>query len=332
MDYAGWITAIVSLLEYPDISVTDAGTATPTGIPAFDTLIPRAIEYTELRIQRDLDLVATTVTSTGTMIANQRLQTLPQVNIPAVGQVPALVGTPIPPGSLLTTTASSMLVNVEWEGHGLTAGQMVALLTPVPVGGLTLGGDYTIQTVVDADNFTINVGFDATSTDIATVVGNGIYIVCTQVRLTGQPPLEPVTRDFLDYSWPSDASLGSDILPVQWCPNDQSNILVGPAPATALGFEVVGTMRIPQLSPENYQNFLTLQFPDLYVAASMVFFSGFQRDFGAQSEDPKMAQSWESQYQTLKSGATVEEARKQFANMFPSPSNPAGLTAKSQGN
>lgn len=332
MDYASWITAICSLLEYPIPDATAAATATPTGLDAFDDIIPRAIEYTELRIQRDLDLVSTTVTSPGTMIPNQRLQTLPQVNIPAVGQIPALLGTPIPPGSTLTTSAASMSVNVHWVAHGLTAGQLVSLLVPLVVGGLTMGGDYQIITVVDPDNFTLNAGFDATSAATGAVIGNGIYVVCTQVRLTGQPPLEPVTRDFLDYAWPDNSSLGSTILPQQWCPNDQTSVYVGPAPATALGFEVVGTMRIPQLSVDNYSNALTQFWPDLYLAASMVFFSGYQRDFGAQAEDPKMAQSWESQYQALLSSAKVEEARKSFANMFPSPSNPSGLTAKSQGN
>lgn len=331
MDYAGWVQAWCGLLEYPIPDLTTAATAAPTGLD-IDTVIPRAIEYTELRIQRDLDLVATTVTSAGHMIANQRLQVLPQVNIPAVGQIPALLDTPIPPGSLLTTTAASMIVNVYWPAHDLIAGQLVSLLVPLVIGGLTMGGDYQIITVLDADNFTLNAGFDATSDATGTVIGNGIYVVCTQVRLTGQPPLEPVTRDFLDYAWPDDSSLGGTILPAQWCPNDQTSVYVGPAPATALGFEVVGTMRIPMLSVENYTNFLTQFFPDLYLAASMVWFAGWQANYGAQSGDPAQSQSWESQYQILLKSAQVEESRKQFANMFPSPSNPAGLTAKSQGN
>jgi hypothetical protein len=142
--------------------------------------------------------------------------------------------------------------------------------------------------------------------------------------------MEPVTRDFLDYAWPDNASLGSGILPVQWCPNDQASVYVGPAPATALGFEVVGTMRIPMLSVENYTNFLTQFFPDLYLAASMCFFAAYQRDTGAQGDG--LMQMWETTYTTQLKSATVEEARKQFANMYPSPSNPSGLTAKSQGN
>ena len=46
--------------------------------------------------------------------------------------------------------------------------------------------------------------------------------------------------------------------------------------------------------------------------ASMIFISGYQRNFGRQSDDPQMAQSYESQYLALLKGATVEEYRRKF--------------------
>lgn len=237
MDYAGWIKAVCDILEYP---VVDATTATPTGT-AFDTMIASTIDYTENRIQRDLDLLGTIVTDASpTMTANTRKQTLPAVN-------------------------------------------------------------------------------------------GGIFVVASQIRLivagVRQPPLEAVSRDFLDYAWPDENSLGASILPQQWAPNDQVSVLVGPAPATTQAYEIVGTARVAQLSNTNTSNFLTQRMPDLYVAASMIFLSGYQRDFGAQADDPKMALSWESTYQTLKASATVEEARKRFADMSVSPSNPNTLQA-----
>lgn len=237
MDYPGWINTVCALLEYP---VVNDASASPTGVAAFDNSIPAAIDYTENRIQRDLNLLTTEITSTGNMTANSRLITLP--------------------------------------------------------------------------------------------VTKGVYIVCSQISAitaTRQPPLEPVTRDYLDFAWPSDASPGANILPVQWCPLNQTAILVGPAPDQAYQYEVVGTQRVKQLSSTNITNFLTQQLPDLYVAASMVWFSGFQRDFGSQSDDPKLAQSWESQYTALLQGAANEETRKQYAGLFPSPSTPLGLTAQS---
>jgi hypothetical protein len=58
--------------------------------------------------------------------------------------------------------------------------------------------------------------------------------------------------------------------------------------------------------------------------ASMIFISGYQRNFGRQSDDPQMAQSYETQYMTLLKGATVEEFRKKYqssgwTSMSPSP-------------
>jgi hypothetical protein len=49
------------------------------------------------------------------------------------------------------------------------------------------------------------------------------------------------------------------------------------------------------------------------MAASMVFGSGYMRNFGAQADNPQMSQSWETQYQLLKQSANAEAARQKFA-------------------
>lgn len=335
MQYSDWVNAITSILIY-DVDVTTPGSSNPTDNSAFNQILPRCIDYVENRLQRDLDLIGTTVTiplpggTPPTMVANQRLQTLPSTDLPAVNQLPALVGTPISAGSILTTTNGSANINVNWPAHGLTSGKLVAILNPTKIANLTLGGDFVI-TVVDANNFTIVATTNANAPKTVIYIGSGIFVVCSEIRpIVGgvkQQPLEPVTRAFLDFVWPSDASPGANIVPEKWCPNDQATFLVGPAPDQAYPFEAVGTMRIPQLSSSNYQNFLTINFADLYVALSMVFLFGYQRDFGAQSDDPKSAQSWENQYQTLKGSAATEEARKRFADLVQSPSNPTSVQA-----
>lgn len=330
MDYGGWITAACGLLEIPVVAAT---TASPTNAPAFNSIIPAAIDYTENRLQRDLDFLATIITNpNGVMVANSRTLTLPSSDLPNVASLPLLVGTPMPAGSTLTTTLGSNIVAVHWPNHGMLVGQNCSILNPVPVGGLTLGGVFNVHTVVDANNLTILAPSNATSSQTAIVIGNGIFIVTKQIRpIVGgvrQQPLEWVTRDYLDFAWPDETSPGANILPVQVCPVDQVTVLVGPAPDQAYGFETVGTMRIPKLSATNFTNFLTQQFPDLYVAASMVFFFGFQRDFGGQASDPQTAQSWENQYKTLLTGAGVEEIRKRFADMYPSPTNPSAPPAQ----
>lgn len=232
MNYADWINAVCAMIEY---QVVDANSPTPTET-IFDTVYPRAIEYTELRMQRDLDFIATTTTATGTMSANSR-----SVSLPVPAQGPFVV---------------------------------LSQISPI-IGGVK------------------------------------------------QQPLEPITRSMLDYYWPSELSPGANILPSQWTPNDQVTFLVGPAPDQNYAFEALGTTRFVPLSATNTSNFLTTYLPDLYLFASMIFFTGYQRDFGQQSDDPKMAQSWESQYQALLSSAVVEEARKRYADMFPHASDPA---------
>ena len=124
--------------------------------------------------------------------------------------------------------------------------------------------------------------------------------------------LIPVSRAYLDTTYPSDAPPFTPAVPVYYALYDNANVLVGPSPDQPYPIEVVGTRRVPQLSASNTSNFLTLFMPDLYIACSMVFWSGYQRDFGSQSDDPRMAMSWEALYQKLADSALVEELRKKW--------------------
>jgi hypothetical protein len=45
----------------------------------------------------------------------------------------------------------------------------------------------------------------------------------------------------------------------------------------------------------------------------MIFITGYQRDFGAQSDNPQQAQSWEAQYNNLVKGAMLESLRQKFS-------------------
>lgn len=123
-------------------------------------------------------------------------------------------------------------------------------------------------------------------------------------------PLTPTTKEYLDNVWPSAVSAG---VPGQYAMITDQSIIVGPWPDAAYTVEVVGTIRPTPLSSDNQTTFLTLYLPDLFLAASMVSASGYMRNFGAQSDDPRMSASWESQYQTLKASADIEEMRKKYA-------------------
>lgn len=145
----------------------------------------------------------------------------------------------------------------------------------------------------------------------------GTFIVVTQVYpiIAGvrQVPLLETSLEYLNWAYPSDVALSpAPSIPAYWAPFNGTQIKYGPAPSSAFGVGIVGTQRFDQLSSTNISNFLTTQLPDAYLAAAMVFWFGWQRDYGAQSDDPKAAMSWEQQYRTLMAPAMVEECRKKF--------------------
>ncbi len=173
-----------------------------------------------------------------------------------------------------------------------------------------------LQTVVrdSSQTFTPNSrNFSLPTAQGTFVVVNGINVITpagTSADSGTRNQLVPVSRDFLDLSWPS---VTGATLPTYFAMLTQGTILVGPWPDAAYVVEVVGTQRFTPLSSTNTSNFISINLPDLYLAASMIYMSGYTRNFGSQADDPKMAQSWSSQYDALMASAAVEEARKRFA-------------------
>lgn len=136
--------------------------------------------------------------------------------------------------------------------------------------------------------------------------------------------LLPVSKEFLNATYPNAQYLS---VPQYFAMLNQSSFIVGPLPDNNYLLEVVGTIRPASLSSSNKTTFISLYLPDLFLMASMIFVSGYQRNFGRQSDDPAMAQSYEGQYKTLLAGAMVEEARKKFqASAWSSMSLPVAAT------
>lgn len=145
-------------------------------------------------------------------------------------------------------------------------------------------------------------------TPAATAPGSG-----TRVQLV------PVARDFLDFCWPSTTgatvpayfnyfSQGATI------GLTQPGLIFGPWPDAAYRVEVIGKIIPTPLSATNTTTFLTTYLPDLFLAASMIFMTGgVMKNFGAAQDNPKEAQSWQSQYEQLLASAAQWEARKRFA-------------------
>lgn len=153
-------------------------------------------------------------------------------------------------------------------------------------------------------------------------------------------PLLPTTKEFLDAVYGSASYTGE---PKYFVPFNETLFFVGPTPDASYYVEVVGTMRPASLdtrpvpNPENLppsqsnQTFISQYLPDLLIMASMVYISAYQRNFGRQSDDPQMAQSYEGQYQTLLKQAGVEEARKKFEAGAWSSQGPATVATPTRG-
>lgn len=131
----------------------------------------------------------------------------------------------------------------------------------------------------------------------------------TNPNLGSRNQLVPTSKEVLNLTWPG--SSGATV-PEYYAMVGQTSILLGPWPDQAYTVEVVGTYRPAPMSPSNQFTFISLNLPDLLLAAAMVFGNGYLKNFGSVVDDPKAAVTWESHYQALKQSAEVEEARKKF--------------------
>jgi hypothetical protein len=124
--------------------------------------------------------------------------------------------------------------------------------------------------------------------------------------------------------WTTETAASASTVPDCYAMITDQTIIVGSPPGAEFTVEVIGTIRPTPLSVSNTTSYLSLYLPDLFLAASMVFGTGYQQNFGAQSDNPQMAVSWETQYQSLKASANLEELRKKYqsvawSSMSPSP-------------
>ena len=143
-------------------------------------------------------------------------------------------------------------------------------------------------------------------------------------------PLLPTTKEFLDAVYGSGAVANRGV-PQYWVPFDDYTFLVGPYPDSGYTVEIVGTYRPASLSATNPTTFISLNLPDIMIMASMVYISAYQRNFGRMNDEPQMAMSYESQYQTLLKGAASEEARKKFEAAGWSSQSPSPLATPTRG-
>ncbi len=238
MIYPEWLSAFATIMQMAD---ADA-------VAALNAIAPRAIEYAELRIYREFDLLATRTSD----VTQRTARGLRSVLIPP------------------------LLLIVE----------NVNLILPA----------------------------DTTSPAAGTRIA-----------------LQRASRSFLDATWPNEAQVqmpapfetyfaihdfeeGGPSDPAEPVPTG-SAIKIAPTPDGVYVTEYVGVFRPAPLSATNQSTILTTLMPDIFLAASLIFGFGYQRDFGQQSSDPQAAVSWEQEYQILGRGVAREEMSKKAADL-----------------
>lgn len=164
---------------------------------------------------------------------------------------------------------------------------------------------------------------DATSTTTANVrtftlptpSGSGSYYTIVDsiniIRSNSRTPVLATTQEYIDFIWPTATAASATTVPNLYAMVTDRSLIWGPPPGDAFTVEVVGKTRPVALSASNTTTILTSYYSELFVAASMVFAAGWLKGYGSQADDPKMAMSWESQYQQLLASAVSDDDRAQ---------------------
>lgn len=177
-------------------------------------------------------------------------------------------------------------------------------------------------------NLTVPAADFVTIQEVNVILPAGTTVADNGVRSS----LLPTTKEFLNVVY---GNVSNSAIPAYFAMIDQSNMVVGPWPNNTYTVEITGTFR-PQSLGNGTNNtvnttFISLYLPDIFIMATMIYISGYQRNFGRQSDDPQMAQSYESQYQTLLGGAMIEEARKKFQAAAWTSMSPARIASPTRG-
>jgi hypothetical protein len=141
-------------------------------------------------------------------------------------------------------------------------------------------------------------------------------------------PLLRTTRAFLDLTWPNESltlapapfetyyAIFSQQEPADANPeiddpgNLPSAIKIGPTPDGQYRVEFTGTYQPAPLSATNTPTLLSMHYPELLMAAAMVFGCALLKNWSAMADDPRSAVSWEAHYQTLKTVAIGQSHRQ----------------------
>lgn len=174
-------------------------------------------------------------------------------------------------------------------------------------------------------------------------VPSSVFVVPQQVNVitpagavvdtTGtRKPLTRVTREYLDSVYGTPSYTGTPyVYAISGAADTSFTFLVGPYPDSTYNVEITGTFRPVSMSASTPTTFISLYLPDIFIMASMIYISAYQRNFGRANDDPQMAITYESQYKSLLAGCVTEEYRKKFEASAWSSKSPSPVATPTRG-
>lgn len=138
---------------------------------------------------------------------------------------------------------------------------------------------------------------------------------------TGSPalgtrvPFDEASLDVIDLMWPIEGVTGTpsitDFTSRMWALLDDHTLVIAPTPDAAYTASITGLFQPLPLSSTTTTTYLSTAYPDLLEAACMVYLCGaILKNFGAKSDNPMQALSWEMEVTKLMGLAKDEEHRR----------------------
>lgn len=182
---------------------------------------------------------------------------------------------------------------------------------------------------------TSNTSYSCSAGNNTLTIPTSSFVTLQTIEVTNNSgistPLLPVAKEYIQNVWGSGSTQGIPVIFAVYggdsatAGETSQNIILGPTPDFAYALRLTGTIRSAPLSATNTSTFISVYLPDIFIMASMIYVSAYQRNFGRVNDDPAMAQTYESQYQALLNGARTEEARKKFQSSAWAPYSPAAV-------
>jgi hypothetical protein len=216
----------------------------------------------------------------------------------------------------LVDVALAAFTNIPTIGPNANAALLAAMPTIIDQAEQKIYQDLQLLSTIVRDTTGLT-GVGTRNFTLPTPAGASQFVVLQSINIlngTARMPVIKCSRELLDSIWPSD--MGTGAIPNKWAPVTDTLILFGPAPTAAYNVECIGTIRPAALADANQTTWVSTQLPGLLFAATMVTASGFMRNFGSQADDPKMALSWQQEYDRLLTLAKGEESARKFQSFY----------------